>query len=80
MRGEEWRALRPLLRSRRRTGEGFRLTFEPAARERIEQLAAAEQSCCGWATWSVSAPADRVVLDVTGPHDQVDALAAAFGA
>jgi hypothetical protein len=78
-RGEEWRALGPLLRSRRRTGEGFRLTFAPAARERIEHLAAAEQSCCSWATWSISARAGDVVLDVTGPHDQLDALAAAFG-
>jgi hypothetical protein len=78
-RGSEWRSLRPWVRSRVRTDEGFRLTFDAAARERIEQLAAAEQSCCGWATWSVSAGGDHVVLDVSGPQAPVDALAAAFG-
>jgi hypothetical protein len=78
-RGSEWRALRPWLRSGGRTEEGFRLTFDQAARERLEQLAAAEQSCCGWATWSVSAQGDHVVLDVRGPQAPVDALAAAFG-
>jgi hypothetical protein len=78
-RGSEWRSLRPWVRSRVRTDVGFRLTFDAKARERIEQLAAAEQSCCGWATWSVSAGSDQVVLDVSGPQVPVDALAAAFG-
>ena len=78
-RSSEWRVLRPWLRSRARTDEGFRLTFEPAARERLEELAAAEQSCCGWATWSVSARDDCVVLHVSGPPAPVDALASAFG-
>ncbi len=78
-RGSEWRALRPWVRGRVRTEEGFRLTFDAAARERIEQLAVAEQSCCGWATWSVSVRDDHVVLDVSGPQAPVDALAAAFG-
>lgn len=78
-RARAWRALRPFVASRVRTAEGFRVTFGLAALERIEQLAAAERSCCGWGTWSVTVLADHVVLDVTGPEAPVDALAAAFG-
>jgi hypothetical protein len=55
------------------------VVFDPAALERIEQLAAAESSCCGWATWSVEAHPEHAVLDVSGPQAPVDELAAAFG-
>src|SRR2546430_6192958 len=78
-RGRDWQALRPLVLGRTRTVDGFRVTFAPAARERIERLAAAERSCCGWATWSVEAHPEEVVLDVSGPQAPVDALASAFG-
>jgi hypothetical protein len=53
--------------------------FDLAALEQLERLAAAERSCCGWATWSVEPHPEHVVLDVTGPQAPVDALAAAFG-
>jgi hypothetical protein len=78
-RAEAWLALRPLVHSRARTAEGFRVVFDLQARERVEQLAAAERSCCGWATWSVQAHPEHTVLDVTGPRAPVEALAAAFG-
>jgi hypothetical protein len=78
-RTQAWRALSPLVRSRARTADGFRVVFDPAALERIEQLAAAERSCCGWATWSVEAHPEHAVLEVTGPQAPVDELAAAFG-
>ncbi|HWD63622.1 MAG TPA: hypothetical protein VG405_00485 [Solirubrobacteraceae bacterium] len=77
-RGAAWRALGPRVRSRARTAGGFRVVFDLAALERVEQLAAAERSCCGWATWSVQAYSDRVALEVTGPDAPVEALAAAF--
>ncbi|HEX6475938.1 MAG TPA: hypothetical protein VF005_01590, partial [Acidimicrobiales bacterium] len=57
-RAKEWRALRPLVLSRARTADGYRVTFEFAALERVERLAAAERGCCGWATWSVTAHSD----------------------
>ena len=78
-RAEAWLALRPLVRSRARTAEGFTVVFDLEARERVEQLVAAERSCCGWATWTVQAHPECAVLDVTGPQAPVDALAAAFG-
>ncbi len=77
-RGQDWRALRPLVLGRVRTGGSFRVAFDPAALERLERLAAAERTCCGWATWTVAAHPDHVVLEVTGPEVPVDALAAAF--
>jgi hypothetical protein len=78
-RARAWRSLRPLVLNRAHTGDGFTVTFDLAALERIEQLAAAERSCCGWATWSVEAHPAHAVLQVTGPEAPVDALAAAFG-
>jgi hypothetical protein len=78
-RTQAWSALSPLVLSRARTADGFRVVFDPAALERIEQLAAAESSCCGWATWSVEAHPEHAVLDVSGPQAPVDELAAAFG-
>jgi hypothetical protein len=53
--------------------------FDLAALEQLERLAAAERTCCGWATWSVEALPAQAVLEVTGPEAPVDALAAAFG-
>jgi hypothetical protein len=78
-RAEAWLALRPLVRSRARTAGGFTVVFDPEARQRVEQLADAERSCCGWATWSVQAHPEHAVLEVTGPQAQVDALVVAFG-
>jgi hypothetical protein len=78
-RARAWRALRPLVLGRDRTDEGFRVVFDLAALDQIERLAAAERTCCGWATWSVEAHPEHAVLDVIGPQAPVDALARAFG-
>ena len=80
VRAEEWRALRPLVLSRVRTAEGYRVAFDRAALERVDRLAEAERTCCGWATWSVEAHPDHVALEVTGPEAPVVALAVAFEA
>lgn len=77
-RAEEWRALRPLVFSRVRTADGYQVAFDLAALERVDRLAKAERTCCGWATWSVEAHPDHVALEVSGPQAPVDALAAAF--
>ncbi len=79
-RAEEWTALDPHVRSRGRVASGIRIEFDGRAAEDVERLAAAERSCCAWGSWSVTVAPDAVVLEVTGPAAQVDALAALVGA
>jgi len=56
------RFAREALRERRPIAGGARLTFDLAARERLETLIAAEAECCPFLTMDL-----RLVLDVTGP-------------
>lgn len=63
------------------TAGGLRLRFradEGVAAE-LERLAAAERECCAWATWTVSASAAEVTLDVASTGDGVTALHGMFG-
>ena len=78
-RARAWAGLRPSVLDRARKTDGFEVSFELAALERVERLADAERCCCGWATWSVEVHPDRAVLHVTGPPAPVGALAGAFG-
>ncbi|MEO5678810.1 MAG: hypothetical protein ABIS47_03990 [Acidimicrobiales bacterium] len=58
----------------------IRYRAEPGLVEIIEALAAAERQCCGWASWDVIPVEEgHCTLVVTGPPDQVAALADAFG-
>jgi hypothetical protein len=45
--------------------DGLRLFFrrEPGAEERLRALAAVENECCPWATWTVRAESGQIVLD-----------------
>lgn len=78
-RSRTWRDLAPLILNRERIQDGFRICFHPSTTQELEALVAAERSCCGWATWVVSATPSTTVLEVRGPPEQVAALAASFG-
>ena len=80
-RREAWDQLASAVVDRAWTEDGFRVRFEPAdgVSESLRDLVAAEQDCCGWATWSVADEGGCPVLDVGGPADRVGTLAAAFG-
>jgi hypothetical protein len=65
---------------REETPAGLRLRFRPdagVARE-LERLAAVERECCAWATWTVSASADAVILAVASSGAGVAALHGMF--
>lgn len=58
-----------------------RYAATPGGYAELVALAAAEQECCGFVTWSVSLDADIPVLTVTAPEDDpaaLDAIAALF--
>ncbi len=63
------------------THAGFRVRFErtDGVSESLRELAAAEEDCCGWATWAVAEEGGYSVLEVRGPADRISQLAAAFG-
>ena len=55
----------------------------PGVRAELADLAAAEQTCCSFATWSVSEVEGQPVLHVVAPTDAQEAvasIAALFGA
>jgi len=55
----------------------------PGVQAELSDLAAAEQTCCSFVTWSVSEVEDQPVLHVLAPADTPEALepiAALFGA
>jgi hypothetical protein len=56
------------LRDRRRIDGGVRLTFDAAARERLEAFVAAERECCPFLTMDLRTAGDELVLEVTGPE------------
>ena len=74
-----WRSLALLIIRREQTEAGFRLVFDQSALGQLETLVAAERSCCGWATWSVTSEPRHAVVEVIGPAQSLAALAAAFG-
>ena len=51
---------------RAETADGLRLCFrpEPGAGDELRALAAAENECCPWASWTVREDAGQLVLDV----------------
>lgn len=67
----------------RRSGRQLEIRFEkgPGVQQELELLAAAEQQCCSFVGWTVSA--HEPVLHVTAPVDNPDAvepIALLFGA
>ncbi len=65
---------------RAETAHGLRLWFrpEPGVEEELRTLAAVENECCPWATWTVAADAAHVVLDVHSAGDGIAALHGMF--
>lgn len=76
-----WGDVEPAVVDRQRTEDGFRVRFQAQLRVTadLRALAAAEQSCCGWASWAVTEEDGYAVLEVTGPPGDIGKLAAAFG-
>src|SRR6516164_7973907 len=62
------------------TADGLRLGFrpEPGAEQELRALAAVEAGCCPWATWTVTASAGQIVLDVRSSGQGIAALHAMF--
>ncbi|MGY1803651.1 hypothetical protein ACI78T_10250 [Blastococcus sp. SYSU D00922] len=60
------------------------VTYQPVAgvADELRELAAAEQTCCGFVDWSVTEVRGRPTLRVVAPEDRPDAvlaIAAMFG-
>ena len=66
-----WRQLAAqAMTERTETGYGLRLTFrtQPSVADELRRLAAVENQCCPWATWTVETgrPADRARRPLDG--------------
>jgi hypothetical protein len=62
------------------TAAGVRLRFrpEPGAEAELRALVAVETGCCPWATWTIEAGAEQLVLDVRSAGDGVAVLHGMF--
>lgn len=79
-RTEAWRSTAASAEGREPLPDGIRLRFPRNADvAAISQLAAHEQTCCGFFTFSIGIRADAVTLDVTGPPTAQSVIAAMFG-
>lgn len=80
-RTEAWRSTAASAERREPLPDGIRLRFPRHADVAgISQLAADEQTCCGFFTFSIGIHADAVTLDVTGPPAAQPVIAAMFAA
>jgi len=76
-----WRQLAAqAMTERTETGYGLRLTFrtQPSVADELRRLAATENQCCPWATWTVETSAGRIVLDVRSAGEGIAALHTMF--
>jgi MerR family transcriptional regulator, copper efflux regulator len=62
------------------TAGGLRLRFRPEAEAELRALAAVESGCCPWASWTVTAGAGEVALDVQAPGEGAAVLREMFRA
>ena len=63
----EWRAALAAATAREETAGGVRLRFHRATDvAALAGLAAAENECCRWATFTITIGPDEVTMDVTG--------------
>jgi DNA-binding transcriptional MerR regulator len=76
----QWSAVLARVRSREDIPGGLRLRFasEPELAGHLADLAAREQACCAFFSFSISPTADGITLDVTAPADAVDVLDGLF--
>jgi DNA-binding transcriptional MerR regulator len=78
---EGWRRKLASATSRTAIPGGFRVIFDRTVDvAALAELAAAEQSCCSFFDFDIGIGSDRVSLDVTGPGDARQVIAALFGA
>lgn len=65
---------------RAETTHGLRIGFHPGpgVEQELRALAAVETECCPWATWTVTASAERIVLDIRSAGEGVAALHTMF--
>lgn len=70
-----------VVRAERPAPTRFRLELrrEPSAAGRAAELAVAETACCSFFTFTLTAAADRLLLEVAVPDAHVPALAALAG-
>ena len=76
-----WRQLAAqALTERTETSYGLRLTFrtQPSVAEELRRLAAVENQCCPWATWTIEPGAQQTVLDVRSTGDGITTLHTMF--
>jgi hypothetical protein len=68
------------LRSRQPIADGTRLIFDadPQTERDLRELIAAEAQCCAFLRMELTAEADALVLDVTGPADAQPIIAELF--
>ena len=77
----DWQALVPRATSREPITGGVALTFDasPELVADVARLAAAEQDCCAFFTFTVRLTTGRVRLEVQAPPEAADVVAAMFG-
>lgn len=77
---EDWKSTIEQAKGREMTTEGVRLRFsrdvDVAA---LSGLAAAEQTCCGFLTFTIGIHPDEVIFDVAGPTGARSVISAMFG-
>lgn len=68
------------LTERTETADGLRLSFRlgPGTQEALRRLAAVENQCCRWASWTVETRAGHVVLDIRSTGEGIAALHSMF--
>jgi superfamily I DNA and RNA helicase len=74
----QWRNALAAAVAREETSQGVRYAFDADAERRIRDLAAAEQGCCSFLKFDITRQADQVLMNVTAPADQLDALRLIF--
>ena len=76
-RGERWRTLGAA--DVTDTANGLRLSFPAHTEPELRELAELERTCRAFASWDVTSPGDRAVLDITTEGEAVAAIQALFG-
>ena len=69
-------ALTPFVRGVARTADAVKISFAPESIADVEAFAAAERLCCAGIGWDVQR--DPVVLTITAPPEQLDAIVQIF--
>jgi hypothetical protein len=77
---DEWKATVKQAEGHEPLSDGIRLRF-PRGTDvaNLSQLAASEQTCCGFLTFTIGIHTDHFTLDVVGPTDAQPVIAAMFG-